>query len=201
MDICKTKKGINVSQKKFVSPALVLIRDCSDRQLPHLLPGPGRETARFKPCVAAVLPAPGIWIPRVRPANCNLEFVRGQKKSWELMQCHQHNKLNNKLNKHIRIQDGCRKSLLWAHLFCSTTTCPERPLVAHTGQGGVCVTHKIHHLLGGLLTPISSPAAPLLLSHSIPEMQLLPPCSSWRTGYIANHRQGIWIHFSYLLHE
>lgn len=135
MDVCKTKKGINVSQKKFVSPALVLIRDCSDRQLPHLLPGPGRETVRFKPCVAAVLPAPGIWIPRVRPANCNLEFVRGQKKSWELMQCHQHNKLNNKLNKHIRIQDGCRKSLLWAHLFCSTTTCPERPLVPHTGRG------------------------------------------------------------------
>lgn len=197
MDVCKTKKGINVSQKKFVSPVLVLIRDCSDRQLPHLLPGPGRETVRFKPCVAAVLPAPGIWIPRVRPANCNLESVRGQKKimGTDAMP-------PTLLNKHIRIQDGCRKSLLWAYLFCSNATCPERPLVAHTGQGGVCVTHKIHHLLGGLLTfPISSPAAPLLLSHSIPEMQLLPPCSSWRTGYIANRHQGIWIHFSYLLHK
>lgn len=90
MDICKTKKGINVSQKKFVSRVLVLIRDCSDRQLQHLLPGPGWETVRLKPCVAAVLPAPGILIPRGGRLPTAILSLSGDKKSWELMQCRKH---------------------------------------------------------------------------------------------------------------
>lgn len=99
MDIHKTKKGIDASQKKFVSRAFDLIRDCSDN---YHTPA-SRERDRPKPIVGAVLSPPGISIPM--GTICSPEFVSG-KKILEVDAMTQ-----TLLNKYIRLQEVCSKSL------------------------------------------------------------------------------------------
>lgn len=157
----------------------------------HLLPG--RETDPSLLWVQSFLHQvfQFLWGPSV------VLSLSVEKKSWKLMQWHKHFLINTSdFRKSAANHCGEHKPSAPPPLT------PERPfLVAHAGQQGACVTHKIYHWLGGLLASISSPPAPLLLSHSTPEMQPLLPHSSWRTGHITNHQQSIWIDFSCLLYK
>jgi len=83
MDIYKTKKGTDTRQKKFVSRAFDLIRDCSDNY--HICFQGEGQTQGYYGCRAF---CPQVFQFLWRPSV--IVSVSGEKKSWKLIQCYKH---------------------------------------------------------------------------------------------------------------